>query len=59
MISLDNRFEVLLPASLFPMFYMLTYPKFLIIYGLFEFLLFLFKCLDIQSFEHRESVFIS
>jgi hypothetical protein len=57
MISLDNRFEVLLPASLFPMFYMLAYPKFLIIYGLFEFLLFLLKCLDIQSFEHGESVF--
>jgi len=57
MISLDNRLEVLLPASLFPMFYMLAYPKFLTIYGLSEFLLFLFKCLDIQSFEYWESVF--
>jgi hypothetical protein len=57
MISLDNRFEVLLPASLFPMFYMLAYPKFLIIYGLSEFLLFLLKFFTYPNFEHGESYF--
>jgi hypothetical protein len=50
MISLNNRFEVLLPTSLFPMFYMLAYPKFLSSTVLFEFVLFILKCLDIQSF---------
>jgi hypothetical protein len=50
MISLDNRFEVLLPASLFPMFYMLAYPKFLIIYGLFEFLLFFILVCPLTNF---------
>jgi hypothetical protein len=50
MISLDNRFEVLLSASLFPMFYMLAYPKFLIIYGLFEFLLFFILVCPLTNF---------
>jgi len=54
MIWLDNRLEVLFPTSLFPMFYMLAYPDFLIIYGLSEFLLFswnvlISKVLKIES----------
>jgi hypothetical protein len=36
MIRLDKGLEVLLSDSLFPMLYMLEYPKYLIVYGLFE-----------------------
>jgi len=50
MISLDNRFEVLLSASLFPIFYMLAYPNFLIIYGLFEFLIFFILVCPLTKF---------
>ena len=41
MIWLDKGLEVLLSASLFPMLYMLAYPKYLIVYGLFESYIFL------------------
>ena len=48
MILSDNRLEVLLSASLFPMFYMLAYPNFSIAYSLFESYIFLMHCLKVD-----------